>query len=88
MPHSPGEVAVTVAQNWALIALIGVFATAVVTLMTFLYTSLRNEMTARFETVDARFNSMDVRFNAMDTRFDHLDRALAVIDRVFRRDAG
>jgi hypothetical protein len=75
-------VAVTVAQNWALIALFGVFATAVVTLMTFLYTSLRNEMTARFETVDARFN-------AMDTRFDHLDRALrAVIDRVFRRVEG
>lgn len=72
----------TVAQNWALIALFGVFATAVVTLMTFLYTSLRNEMTARFETVDARFN-------AMDTRFDHLDRALrAVIDRVFRRVEG
>jgi hypothetical protein len=79
----------TGAQGWALIGLIGVFATAVVTLMTFLVTSLRNEMNARFEAVDARFNGMDIRFNSMDLRFDHLDRDLqAVIDRVFRRDEG
>ena len=72
----------TVAQSWALIGLIGVFATAVVTLIGFLLTGVRGEITGlRGEIQSLRAD--------MHARFEHMDRDLqAVINRVFRRDEG
>ena len=73
------RVHVTDAQGWVLLGLIGVFATAVVTLMMFSMTSLRGEMTSLR-------NEMTSRFDAMDARLDRLDRDVqALVERVFRR---
>ena len=63
----------TTAQGWALVSILAVFATMIVTLVLAQIHSLRGYMDARFDAVDARF--------------DHLDRDIqAVVNRVFRRD--
>ena len=83
---------VNTAQVWALIGVLGVFATMAMTMTVFSYQSLRGFLEAKFEAVDSRFDAVDARFDGvdrrldgMDHRFDALDRDVqALTDRVFR----
>ena len=76
---------VNTAQVWALLGILGVFATMVMTLTLFSYQSLRGFMEAKFEAVDTRFDAVDTRFDGVDRRLDALDRDVqALTDRVFR----
>jgi len=45
---------------------------------------LKNEMDARFLTVDERFDAIDRRFDAVDRRFDAVDRRFDAVDDRFR----
>ena len=54
------------AQVWALVGLLGVFATMSMTMVVFSYQSLRGFMEAKFDAVDARFDRMDRQFDALD----------------------
>ena len=54
------------AQVWALVGLLGVFATMSMTMVVFSYQSLRGFMEAKFEAVDTRFDGVDRRLDALD----------------------
>ena len=54
------------AQVWALVGLLGVFATMSMTMVVFSYQSLRGFMEAKFEAVDTRFDGVDRRLEALD----------------------
>jgi hypothetical protein len=83
LPHLPRrEVAMTNAQIWALVSILGVLATGIVTVVTVLIAGVRSEIAG------VRGEMHGLR-NEMSARFDYFDRDLqAVIDRVFRRDEG
>ena len=80
------------AQTWALIGIIGVFASTAMTMTIFSFQSLKGLMEAKFEAVDRRFDAVDTRFDAVGERFDGVDRRLdapdrdvqTLADRVFR----
>ena len=73
------------AQGWALIGLVGAFATMSMTMVVFSFHSLRSELAARFDAVDSRFDAVDTRFDGVDRRLDNLDRDVqALTDKVFR----
>lgn len=73
------------AQGWALIGLVGAFATMSMTKVVFSFNSLRSELAARFDAVDSRFDAVDNRFDGVDRRLDNLDRDVqALTNRVFR----
>ena len=72
----------------AVVTIIG--ANIAVTSMVF--NSLRNEMDARFDSVnqrldgmDTRFDSVDQRLDGMDTRFDSIDQRLDRVDNRLQR---
>jgi hypothetical protein len=75
----------TAAQTWALIGIIGAFASTAMTMTIFSFQSLKGFMEAKFQAVDARFDAVDTkfdaRFEAVDRRFDGVDRRLDALDR-------
>jgi len=74
------EVAVTDAQGWTLLALVGVLLSVIGGLIVNQFHLLRGYLDARFEAVDARFG-------AVDQRLEHLDRDMQALARaVFRRE--
>ena len=74
------EVAVTDAQGWTLLALVGVLLSVIGGLIVNQFHLLRGYLDARFEAVDARFG-------AVDQRLEHLDRDVQALARaVFRRE--
>jgi hypothetical protein len=82
-----GEVAVTDAQGWTLLALVGVLLSVIGGLIVHQFQLLRGYLDARFDAVDARFGAADTRFDAVNQRLDALDRDVqALTDAVFRRE--
>ena len=74
------EVAVTDAQGWTLLALVGMLLSVIGGLIVNQFHLLRGYLDARFEAVDARFG-------AVDQRLEHLDRDVQALARaVFRRE--
>ena len=77
----------TEAQTWATIGVLAAAVLGTITLVTTLlgrtitaqFVGLRNEMNARFDTVDARFDTVDARFDAVNGRIDNLDRDVQTI---------
>ncbi|MBA2769586.1 MAG: hypothetical protein H0U35_10750 [Sporichthyaceae bacterium] len=74
------EVAVTDAQGWTLLALVGMLLSVIGGLIVNQFHLLRGYLDARFEAVDARFG-------AVDQRLEHLDRDVQALARaVFRKE--
>lgn len=69
------------AQTWALIGIIGAFASTAMTMTIFSFQSLKGLMEAKFEAVDRRFDAVDTKFEAIDRRFDGVDKRLDGVDR-------
>jgi hypothetical protein len=68
----------TGAQTWALIGLLGAFASLAMMMVILSFQSLR-------AAIEARFDAVDTRFDGVDRRLDNLDRDVqALTDRVFR----
>ena len=76
---------VTEPQVWTLIGVFGALMlgghTVLITMMRGQISGLRNEMIARFATVDARFEAVDARFEAVDAKFDRVMTKLEHLDR-------
>lgn len=78
-----GEViTVTEPQVWTVISVFGATMIGLITLVSTMFLrvvraeigGLRNEMIARFATVDARFEAVDAKFDRVMTKLEHLDR--------------
>lgn len=78
------EVAVTDAQGWTLLALVGVLLSVIGGLIVNQFHLLHSYLDARFTGVEG---SIDVRFQSVNQRLDTLDRDVqALTDALFRRD--
>ncbi len=74
------EVAVTDAQGWTLLALVGMLLSVIGGLIVNQFHLLRGHL-------DARFDAVDARFGAVDQRLEHLDRDVQALARaVFRKE--
>jgi hypothetical protein len=81
------EVAVTDAQGWTLLALVGVLLSVIGGLIVNQFHLLRGYLDARFEAVHARFEAVQTRFTAVDQRLEVIDRDVqALASAVFRRE--
>ena len=70
------------AQTWALIGIIGAFASVAMTMTVFSFQSLKGFIEAKIDAVDAKFEG---RFDTVDRRLDSLDQHVqALTNRVFR----
>lgn len=67
-------------QGWALIGLVGAFATLSMTKVVFSFNSLRSEIGARFDAVNSRFDAVDTKFEAVGRRFDGVDQRFDGVD--------
>ncbi|MBX3094671.1 MAG: hypothetical protein KF680_09100 [Cryobacterium sp.] len=65
-------------QVWTLIGVFGALMAGghavLIAMMRAQISGLRNEMIARFATVDARFEAVDAKFDRVMTKLEHLDR--------------
>jgi hypothetical protein len=73
--------AVSNAQGWSLLGIVGTMAAAIVALLGISLLAFRAQFTSLKDDMDAKFEAVGARFDGVDRRLDDLDRDVQTLFR-------